>query len=85
MMAEYLAELCRIEKLFDGFKVRYVPRLDNHDANHLAWIVSSRVPTPPDVIIERLFNPSVKPEESTGQAQLELMIIDEPAQQPVYD
>jgi hypothetical protein len=85
MMAEYLAELCRIEKFFDGFKVRYVPHLDNHDANHLAWIVSSRVPTPPDVIIERLFKPSVKPEESTGQAQLELMIIDEPAQQPIYD
>jgi hypothetical protein len=27
----------------------------------------------------------VKPEESTGQGKLELMIIDEPAQQPVHD
>jgi hypothetical protein len=33
--------------------------------------------------VERLFKPSVKPEESIDQAELELMIIDEPAQQPV--
>jgi hypothetical protein len=36
MMAEYLAKMHMIEKFFDGFKVYYVPRLDNHDANHLA-------------------------------------------------
>jgi hypothetical protein len=29
--------------------------------------------------------PSVKPEKSTGQAELVLMIIDEPVQQPVDD
>jgi hypothetical protein len=78
MMAEYLAEVHKMEKFFDGFEVRYVPHLDNRDADHLAWIASSRAPTPPDVIVERLFNPSVKPEESTGQAESELMIIDEP-------
>jgi ribonuclease HI len=27
--AEYLVKVWRIEKFFDGFKVRYVPRLDN--------------------------------------------------------
>jgi hypothetical protein len=53
--------------------------LDNRNADHLAWIASSRSPTPPDAIVERLFKPSVKPEESTSQAELELMIIDEPA------
>jgi ribonuclease HI len=79
MMVKYLAEVCRMEKFFDGFKVWYVPRLDNHDADHLAWIASFRAPTAPDVIVERLFKPSVKSEESTGQAELELMIIDEPA------
>jgi hypothetical protein len=82
MIAEYLAEVRRMKKFFDGFEVQYAPRLDNHDTDHLAWIASSRAPTPPDVIIKRLFKPSVKPEESTGQAELELMIIDEPAQQP---
>jgi hypothetical protein len=51
-MTDYLAEVRRMEKFFDGFEVRYVPRLDNHDANHLAWIASSRAPTPLDVIIE---------------------------------
>jgi hypothetical protein len=85
MMVEYLAEVRRIEKFFDKFEVRYVPHLDNRDADHLAWIASSRASTPPNVIVERLFKPSVKPEESTGQAELELMIIDEPAQQPVDD
>jgi ribonuclease HI len=46
MMAEYLAEVCMIDKFFDGFEVRYVPRLNNCDADHLAWIASSRAPTP---------------------------------------
>jgi hypothetical protein len=36
MMAEYLVEMRRIENFFDGFQVRYVPHLDNRDANHLA-------------------------------------------------
>jgi ribonuclease HI len=85
MMAEYLAEVRRMEKSFDEFKVQNVPRLDNRNADHLAWIAFSRALTPPDVIVERLFKPLVKPEESTGQAELELMIINEPVQQPVDD
>jgi hypothetical protein len=36
MMAKYLVEVRRMEKFFDGFKVWYVPRLDNRDADHLA-------------------------------------------------
>jgi hypothetical protein len=79
MMIEYLAEVHKMEKFFDGFEVWYVPRLDNHNADHLAWIASSRAPTPPDVIIKRLSKPSVKPEASTSKAEPELMIIDEPA------
>jgi ribonuclease HI len=59
-MAEYLAEVRRMEKFLDGFKVWYVPRLDNHDADHLAWIASSRAPTLPDIIIEKLSKSSVK-------------------------
>jgi hypothetical protein len=34
-MAEYLVEVYRMEKFFDGFEVRYVPQLDNHGADHL--------------------------------------------------
>jgi hypothetical protein len=85
MMAAYLAEVCRMVKFFDGFEVRYVPHLDNRDADHLSWIASSRAPIPPDVIVERLFKPSVKLEESTSKTESELMIIDEPAQQRAYD
>jgi hypothetical protein len=78
-MAEYLAQVRRLEKFFDGFEVRYVPWLDNWDADHLAWIASSRAPTPLDVILERLAKPSVKatePSKDTG-----LMVIDGPDQQ----
>jgi hypothetical protein len=78
-MAEYLAEVRRVEKFFDDFEVRYVPWLDNWDADHLAWTTSSRAPTPPDVILERLVKPLVKatePSEDTG-----LMVIDGPDQQ----
>jgi hydroxypyruvate isomerase len=50
------------------------------DVDHLAWIASSKAPTPQDVIVERLSKPSVKPEESISKAEPELMIIDEPAQ-----
>jgi hypothetical protein len=49
-----------MEKFLDGFKVWYVPRLENHDADHLAWIASSRAPTLPDIIIEKLSKSSVK-------------------------
>jgi hypothetical protein len=78
-MTEYLAELRRMEKFFDGFEVRYVPRLDNRDADHLAWIASSRAPTPPDVIIEKLSKPSVRPaEEVIDVVKPDLMVIDEP-------
>jgi hypothetical protein len=44
MMALYLAEVRRMEKFFDGFEVRFAPRLDNHDVNHLAWIASCHTP-----------------------------------------
>jgi hypothetical protein len=78
-MTEYLAELRRMEKFFDGFEVRYVPHLDNRDADHLAWIASSRAPTLPDVIIEKLSKPSVRPaEEVIDVAKPDLMVIDEP-------
>jgi hypothetical protein len=57
--------------------VRPTPK--NHYANHLAWIASSRTPTPLDVIIKKLSKPSVKPtEEDAEAAKPDLMIIDEP-------
>jgi ribonuclease HI len=85
IMPEYLVEVCRMEKFFDRFEVRYVSRLDNRDADHLAWIAFSRAPTPPDVIVERLSKPSVKPEESISKAWPDLMVIDDIALKPAYD
>jgi hypothetical protein len=85
MMAEYLAEVRMMEKFFDGFEVQYVPLLDNCDVDHLVWIASSRAPIPPDVIVERLFKPSVKLEESISKIGSELMVIDDTTLQPTYD
>jgi hypothetical protein len=59
-MVEYLAEVRRMEKFFNGFKVWYVPHLDNRDAGHLGWIASSMAPTSSDVIIEKLSKASIK-------------------------
>jgi hypothetical protein len=82
-MVEYLAEVRRMEKFFDDFEVWYVPRLDNRDADHLAWITSSRALTPPDVIVVELSKPSVKPAELISEA--DLMIIDGPDQEPAFN
>jgi transposase InsO family protein len=82
-MADYLAEVRRMEKFFDGFKVRYVPCLDNRDTDHLAWIASSKAPFPSDVIIEKLSKPSIKTGETLRETYL--MIIDGPEQQPEVD
>jgi hypothetical protein len=85
-MVEYLAEVHKMEKFFDGFEVQYVPRLDNHDTDHLAWITSYRAPTPPDVIIQKLTKPSVRPaEKSIDAAKPDLMVIDESDQGLAYD
>jgi hypothetical protein len=85
-MIEYLVEVRRMEKSFNGFEVRYVPRLDNCDADHLAWIASSRAPTLADVIIEKLYKPSVKPTEIDNEAvEQDLMVIDKPEREPAYD
>jgi hypothetical protein len=85
-MTEYLAEVQRMEKFFDGFEVRYVPRLDNYDADHLAWIASSRAPTTPDIIIEKLSKPLVRPaEEAIDATKPGLIVIDELEQGLAYD
>jgi hypothetical protein len=39
-MANYLAEVRKMEKFFDRFEVRYVPHLDNRDIDYLALIAS---------------------------------------------
>jgi hypothetical protein len=80
-MAEYLAEVRRMEKFFDGFEVWFVSHLDNCDTDHLDWIASSRAPTLSDVIIENLTKPSVKPaEETIDVAKPDLIVRDEPDQ-----
>jgi hypothetical protein len=84
-MAECLPEVRRIDKFFDEFEVRYVSWLDNYDADHLAWIASSRERLL-DVIIEKLSKPLVRPAKPTNEAiKQDLMVIDEPEHEPVYN
>jgi hypothetical protein len=49
----------------------------------LAWIASSRAPTPPDVIVVKLSKPSVMPAKPISEA--DLMVIDERDQEPMFD
>jgi hypothetical protein len=50
------------------------------------WIASSKAPTPPDVIVEKLSKPSIKPAEAVNEViDQDLMVIDEPEQMQVYD
>jgi hypothetical protein len=85
-MVEYLAEVCRMEKFLDRFEVQYVPHLDNRDIDYLAWIAYSKAPTPPDIIIEKLTKPSLRPaEEVTDAVKPDLMVIDEPGHGLEYD
>jgi hypothetical protein len=82
-MVEYLAEVRRMEKFFYGFKVWYVPRLDNRDTDHLAWIASSIAPTPSEDNVVKFSKPSVKSVEPINEA--DLMVIDGPDQEPTFD
>jgi hypothetical protein len=82
-MAKYLAEVRIMEKFFDGFEIRYVPRVDNQAADHLVWITSSRAPISSDVIIEKLTKPSVNAMEPLRE--VDLMIIDRAEQQAEID
>jgi hypothetical protein len=82
-MTDYLAEVQRIEKFFDGFEVRHIPRLDNQDVDHLAWIASSRALIPSEVNVEKLTKPSIKLEETLRET--DLMIINGAEQQPEID
>jgi hypothetical protein len=75
-----------MKKTLYGFEVRYVPRLDNRDADHLAWIASSKAPTPPDIIVDKLSKPSVKAAESSEVAiGQDLMLIDDLEQDSMFD
>jgi hypothetical protein len=82
-MVEYLVEVRRMEKFFYDFELRYVPLLDNRDADHLAWIASYRVLILSHVTFENLTKPSVKAVETLRET--DLMIIDGAEQQPEID
>ena len=56
-MADYLAEVRKMEKYFDSFEVRYIHRLENKVADHLSWVSSSRSPVLEDVVLVKLLVP----------------------------
>jgi hypothetical protein len=59
-LSKYLAEVRKLEKMFDGIEVRHVYCKDNIKPNGLAQRVSRREPLEPGTFLDVLTKPSVK-------------------------
>nr|AAX96846.1 retrotransposon protein, putative, Ty3-gypsy sub-class [Oryza sativa Japonica Group]ABA92760.1 retrotransposon protein, putative, Ty3-gypsy subclass [Oryza sativa Japonica Group] len=64
-LSNYLAEVWKLEKRFDGIEVRHVYRKDNIEPNDLARCASRREPLEPGTFLDVLTRPSVK--EASGE------------------
>ena len=60
-MALYRFHVQRISRFFEGCEFKHVPRLENGAADVLSKLGSSREEIPPDVALEHLRKPSIKP------------------------
>jgi hypothetical protein len=59
-MDAYCAEVCKLEKNFQGLEILHVLRDSNVIADILAKLGSDRVKVPPGVFVEELSAPSIK-------------------------
>ena len=59
-LSKYLAEVRKLEKRFDGIKVRHVYRKDNIEPDDLARRASRREPLEPGTFLDILTKPSMK-------------------------
>jgi hypothetical protein len=59
-LSKYLAEVRKLEKRFDGIKVRHVYRKENVEPDELARRASRREPLEPGTFLDILAKPSVK-------------------------
>nr|ABG66061.1 retrotransposon protein, putative, unclassified [Oryza sativa Japonica Group] len=60
-MDAYVREVRRMERHFDGLKLRHVPQRDNTVADELSRVASARAPLPLGTFEERLAQPSARP------------------------
>ena len=60
-MAAYRREVDRIAGHFTGYQVEHIDRRQNEVADALSGLGSNRQSVPPNVFLDELHNPSVKP------------------------
>ena len=60
-MAAYRREVDRIAGHFIGYQVEHIDRRQNEAADALSRLGSNRQSVPPNVFLDELHNPSVKP------------------------
>ena len=61
VLKEYMAEVRRLERHFDGLELRYISRRDNALADDLSRLATSRARVPTGAFEERFTRPSVLP------------------------
>jgi hypothetical protein len=62
-LVKYLAEVRNIERRFQGFTIKHLPRKRNGEADELAKKAKRGEVMPPDVLFEILTVPSIKPDK----------------------
>ena len=65
-MAAYRNAILNMSARFEGLEFHHVARDNNQAADVLARIGAKRDAVPPNIFLERLFNPSVLWEEESG-------------------
>ena len=60
-MVLYRFHVQKISGFFEGYEFKHVHRNENEAADVLSKLRSSRDPIPPDIALEHLKNPSIKP------------------------
>jgi hypothetical protein len=60
-MADYLEELRKMEKHFQGLELKHIPRGENVEADEIAKCASNRLAQPAGVFEKHLFKPSASP------------------------
>jgi ribonuclease HI len=62
-MAAYRQEVDRVAGFFSGYQVDHIDRRKNDAADALSRLSSRREPVPPNVFLDELWTPSVKPQD----------------------
>ena len=79
-MAAYHNAILKMSARFEGLEFHHVAQENNQAADILARISAKRDPIPPNIFLERLFNPSVVWKGETGNTSPDLHTTRDPEQ-----